>query len=108
MPTARSATYTKLFGEAVQYDRDRLVIKLGEDEVGFVSPGAFQARFSVPLPVDLSKGWFAGAVFRVGSLEQVEAVLSRAGVNFTRTPTGSIAVPPSETAGALLEFVALP
>ena len=107
-PVELRATYTKLFGEAVQYDRDRLVIKLGEDEVGFVSPGAFQARFSVPSPVDLSKGWFAGAVFRVGSLEQVEAVLSRAGVNFSRTPSGSIAVPPSEAAGALLEFVALP
>jgi len=107
-PVELRATYTKLFGEAVQYDRDRLVIKLGEDEVGFVSPGAFQARFSVPPPADLSKGWFAGAVFRVGSLEQVGAVLSRAGVNFSRTPSGSIAVPPSEAAGALLEFVALP
>ena len=107
-PVELRVTYAKLFGEAVQYDRDRLVIKLGEDEVAFMSPGAFQARFSVLSPVDLSKGWFAGAVFRVGSLEQVEDVLSRAGVDFSRTPSGSIVAPPSEAAGALLEFVALP
>ncbi|HEY3720800.1 MAG TPA: hypothetical protein VGL41_11760 [Roseiarcus sp.] len=35
-------------------------------------------------------------------------VLSQAGVNFSRTPSGSIVAPPSEAAGALLEFVALP
>src|SRR5271156_5679600 len=55
-PVELRATYAKLFGEAVQYDRDRLVIKLGEDEVGFVSPRAFQARFSVPTPCRFIKG----------------------------------------------------
>ena len=45
----------------------------------------------------------------VPSLEA--CVLSRpvpAGVNFSRTPSGSIVAPPSEAAGAPLEFVALP
>jgi hypothetical protein len=60
------------------------------------------------LPAELSEGWFAGAVFRVGSLDQVESVLSRAAINFSRTRPGSIVVSPSEAAGAVLEFFALP
>jgi catechol 2,3-dioxygenase-like lactoylglutathione lyase family enzyme len=106
-PVRLRATFTKLFGEAVRYDAERLTIKLGEDEVSFISPGAFQARFpAIRLPAELSEGWFAGAVFRVGSLGRLEGVLSRAGINFSRTPVGSIVVASSEGAGAVLEFVA--
>jgi catechol 2,3-dioxygenase-like lactoylglutathione lyase family enzyme len=105
-PVQLQATYTKLFGEAVRYNSERLVIELGEDEVGFMSPSAFQARFpDIPLSAQLSAGWFAGAVFRVGSLERVEDVLSQAGINFSRTSSGSIVVPPGEAAGAVLEFL---
>ena len=105
-PAELRPTYEKLFGEAVRYDAERLTIALGEDEVGFVSPGAFQARFPIPVSTDLSQGWFAGAVFRVASLERLAAVLSGADVETERTPRGSLLVPPREAAGAMLEFVA--
>jgi hypothetical protein len=49
-----------------------------------------------------------GLEARVLSRKPARDVLSQAGVNFSRTPSGSIVAPPSEAAGALLEFVALP
>ena len=107
-PAQLQATYHDLFGATVRGDRDGVVVALGEDKASFLSPSAFQSRYpGLPLPSDLSKGWFAGGVFSVGSLQRVEGVLSGAGVNSMRTPSGSIVVPPAEAAGALLEFSAV-
>jgi catechol 2,3-dioxygenase-like lactoylglutathione lyase family enzyme len=106
-PIRLRPTYVKLFGEAVRDDADGFLAALGDDKVSFVSPGAFHARYpDASLPSDLSDGWFAGAVFRVGSPGVVEDVLTQAGVAPIRTPAGSLVVPPAEAAGALLEFVA--
>jgi catechol 2,3-dioxygenase-like lactoylglutathione lyase family enzyme len=104
-PADLHETYAKLFGEAARYDLERLTVALGEDVINFVSPNAFQARFpGIPIPADISEGWFAGAVFRVASLQRVESVLSGAAVGFSRTGCGSIVVPPGEADGATLEF----
>ena len=106
-PVLLQATYEKLFGEAVRYERDCLVVALPADTISFLSPSAFQARFpAIALPAKSSVGWFAGAVFRAASRERVEGVLSGAAIKFSRTPSGSIVVPPNEAAGAVLEFLA--
>jgi hypothetical protein len=106
-PAQLQATYAELFGEAVRYERECLVVALPNDTISFLSPGAFQARFpGIALPAISSEGWFAAAVFRAASRERVADVLSRAAVDFSRTASGSILVPPSEAAGAVLEFLA--
>jgi catechol 2,3-dioxygenase-like lactoylglutathione lyase family enzyme len=107
-PADLAATYVKLYGEAAtRVDGDGLAVALGEDRICFATPQAFKARFpAVPIPSDLSKGWFAGATLRVRSLDQVASILSKAGIAAARTPSGSLVVAPSEAANTLLEFKA--
>ena len=107
-PADLRATYAKLYGEAaIHVDADRLVVTLGEDKISFLSPAAFKTRFpGIPVPGDLSKGWFAGAALRVRSLDTVAKILSEAGIAAVRTSSGSLVVPPSQAADTLLEFKA--
>jgi hypothetical protein len=106
-PAQLQATYAELFGEAVRYERECPVVAFPQDKISFLSPAGFQARFPrIALPAISAEGWFAAAIFRVASRERVEGVLSQSAVDFSRTPTGSIVVPPSEAAGAVLEFLA--
>jgi hypothetical protein len=107
-PADLRATYARLFGEtAVRLDEDGLVCALGDDRISFLAPGAFKGRFpAVPIPVDLSAGWFAGATLRVRSLDKAAGVLLEAGVAATRSPSGSLVVAPSDAANTLLEFEA--
>jgi catechol 2,3-dioxygenase-like lactoylglutathione lyase family enzyme len=106
-PVQLQATYAELFGEAVRYERECLVVAFPQDTISFLSPRAFQARFpGIALPAVSSEGWFAAAAFRAASRKRVEDVLSQSAVDFSRTPSGSILVPPSEAAGAVLEFLA--
>jgi hypothetical protein len=80
---------------------------LGEDKISFLSPAAFKTRFpGIPVPADLSTGWFAGATLRVRSLDAVAKILSEAGIAAVRTSSGSLVVPPSQAADTLLEFKA--
>ena len=104
-PADLLATYVKLYGAAARADSDGLVVTLGGDKISFLAPEAFNRRFpTVPIPTDLSKGWFAGATLRVRSLDKVAAILSEQGAAAARTPSGSLIVAPSEAANTLLEF----
>ena len=106
-PAQLQATYAELFGEAVRYERECLVVAFPQDKISFLSPAGFQARFPrIALPAISAEGWFAAVILRAASRERVEGVLSQSAVDFSRTPTGSIVVPPSEAAGAVLEFLA--
>ena len=102
------ATYAKFFGEAaIHVDAARLVVTLGEDKISFLSPAAFETRFpGIPVPTDLSRGWFAGATLRVRSLDTAAKILSEAGIAAVRTSSDSLVVAPSEAADTLLEFKA--
>jgi catechol 2,3-dioxygenase-like lactoylglutathione lyase family enzyme len=107
-PADLRATYAKLFGEAaVRADDDGVIVALGADKISFLTPAAFHRRFpTIPTPRDISKGWFAGATFRVRSLEKAADVLAQAGVAAFRTPSGALVVAPSDSAETLLEFTA--
>jgi hypothetical protein len=84
-----------------------LVVTLGDDKISFLTREAFTARFpTVPVPPDISEGWFAGATLRVHSLDKVEDIFSAAGIACARTPSGSIVVAPSKPLNILFEFKA--
>jgi hypothetical protein len=105
-PAELRATYAKLFGEAaVSSDADGLIVALGGDRISFLTPAAFKRRFpTVAIPGAIPTGWYAGATLRVRSLDKVAGVLSEAGVEAVRTPSGSLVVAPSAAADTLLEF----
>jgi hypothetical protein len=107
-PTDLRATYAGLHGDAaVRLDRDRLIVKLGDDTISLLAPKAFKSRFpTIPIPEDLSQGWFAGATLRVRSLDKVAQILSQVGVAAARAPSGALLIAPSEAASTLLEFQA--
>jgi catechol 2,3-dioxygenase-like lactoylglutathione lyase family enzyme len=108
-PSDLRATYAGLYGEpAVRADSSGVVVTLGGDKISFLTPPAFQKRFStVAVPADLTEtGWFAGAVMRVRSLDKVAMILAAAGIVAARTPSGSLVVAPSDAANTLLEFAA--
>jgi hypothetical protein len=107
-PADLHATYVRLYGEtAVRADDHGLVVKFGEDKISFLAPQAFQRRFpTIPVPADLSQGWFAGAALRVRSLDKAAGILAASGIVAVRTPSGSLVVAPSEAANTLLEFEA--
>ncbi len=109
-PQDLGATFCRLFGSGtVRVDDSGVVLSLGpktgsQDTITILTPEAFAARYpSAEIPVDLSRGWFAGATFDVTSLDRVKSALLAGGISFDRTPSGTIAVPPA-AAGALLEF----
>jgi catechol 2,3-dioxygenase-like lactoylglutathione lyase family enzyme len=104
-PAALQPTYAKLFGAAARLDADGLVVTLGGDAISILAPEAFTRRFpGISIPADLSKGWFAGATFRVRALETVAKILAKDGIRSARTPAGSIVLAPAEAAETLLEF----
>ncbi len=101
------ATYAGLFGAAVGVGADGLVVTLGGDAISILTPQAFGRRFpGIPIPADLSTGWFAGATFRVRALDKVAAIFAAAGVAAGHTPSGAIVLAPAEAAHTLLEFSA--
>jgi hypothetical protein len=107
-PADLRPSYAKFFGEqALRIDDDALVVTFGGDKIRFLSPAAFNRHFpAVPVPADISKGWFAGATLRVRSLDKVAAILAETGVAAVRSPSGSLVVSPSEAAATLIEFEA--
>jgi len=107
-PADLEATYVGLYDEAaIRSDADGLVVTLGGDTIGLLTPEAFTRRFpAIPVPADLSKGWFAGAPFRVRSLDRLAGILAGAGIAAVRAPSGSLVVAPAEAANTLLEFKA--
>jgi catechol 2,3-dioxygenase-like lactoylglutathione lyase family enzyme len=106
-PADLHATYARLFGAAARLDSDGLTVTLGGDTIGILAPEAFNRRFPrIPIPADLSKGWFAGATFRVRALDTIATILVEAGIASARTPSGSIVLAPAEAANSLLEFTA--
>lgn len=107
-PADLRAAYVKLYGDAaVRLDHDGLIVTLGDDTISLLAPEAFKSRFlTVPIPADLSEGWFAGATLRVRSLDKVAEILSQAGVAAARAPSGALVLAPSDAANTLLEFKA--
>jgi hypothetical protein len=57
-PTDLRATYAGLHGDAaVRLDRDRLIVKLGDDTISLLAPKAFKSRFpTIPIPEIYPKG----------------------------------------------------
>jgi len=107
-PKVLEAAYRGLFQGLVQVESDSLRVIVGGDTISLLSPAKFSARFpDVPLPPDLSRGWFAGTALRVRSLRATDEFLRQTGMPTTRTPSGSFVVAPAEAAGALLEFHAV-
>ena len=81
-PQDLGATFCRLFGSGtVHVDDSGVVLSLGpktgsQDTITILTPEAFAARYpSAEIPVDLSRGWFAGATFDVTSLDRVESAL---------------------------------
>jgi catechol 2,3-dioxygenase-like lactoylglutathione lyase family enzyme len=105
-PADLQAEYGRLYSEAnVAADRAGLTVTLGNDTIALLTPAAFKERFpGIPIPIDISQGWFAGATLRVPSLEKVVEILGGEGIPVVRTPSGALAVPPAAAADTLLEF----
>ncbi len=109
-PRVLHGPFAALFGEAAaRIDEAGLAIALPEgaprDGIVILTPAAFAARFpDVALPEITPRGWFAGVVVAVDSLDRTAAVLREGGVTHRRGAAGTLVVAPEDGGGALLEF----
>jgi hypothetical protein len=105
-PAGLAETQRLIFGtSAVGAGTDGLTITVGPDRIVILTPAAFGARYPrIDVPTELADGWFAGAALRTRSLDAVSAALAQAGIEATRSASGSLIVAPGDAAETLLEF----
>jgi hypothetical protein len=107
-PTAKVASYRRLFGEErVQVVVDGFEVKPGNgvSKLRFVTPKAFQRTYPQnPLPTIPPSGWYAGWVIGVSLGSAIGKLFEDANITFTRSAEGGFIPDNQFTAGALIEF----
>ena len=103
--TLKSA-YRRLWGEAwVIDDAAGFTVTLGVTTFRYISPAEFATRYpGIAVPADLSRGWYAGWVIAVASIDKVVDIFKKSGVASKTSKAGGLIPDTGLTAGAVIEL----
>lgn len=106
LPVA-AETYARLFGDdAIEQSGDRLAIRAGDHHtIELMTPNAARDTWAASdVRLDDPNGRLLSLSLEVAGANHAERCLATSGVEFQRTSSGSIRIPPGETCGVPLEF----
>jgi hypothetical protein len=107
-PASLGTLFAKMFGEgAVRHTGDSYSLAIGLSRFDVITPAALAKEFGDATPAaDGREQYMAALTIRTRSLDAAAAALQTGNIGGTKRTTERVIVPPTETFGVTLEFVA--